>query len=88
MQWADVFRICIYATLLVAIVLIREPCAEGVGASFNALVGAEPSAADAEAPLADDGVEYIRLTEEEIQKRFGADAPAPAVPETKPSLSP
>jgi hypothetical protein len=79
MARADLFRIVMFAGLLVALLMLRKPCADGVGGMFRAL-DTPPGADDDDA-----GVEYIRLTPEEIQKRFPAAGTHPAPPPGTPT---
>ena len=61
---ADLFRIGMFTTLLIAVIALRRPCADGV-ASF---VGSyEPDAAPSPRPPT---LRYEHLSEEQIRQRF------------------
>jgi hypothetical protein len=67
----QLYRIGSVALLLVAVVALRRPCADGV-ASFIGSFDPPPDAGPAEPEI-----HYERLTEEEIRKRFpGGEADA------------
>jgi hypothetical protein len=72
----DLFRIALFASVLVAVLTLREPCSQAVGNFFNALDG-PPSSPDADSPDATPLPRYERLTPEQIRQRFpGPDAGA------------
>jgi len=70
MRQGDLVRIGMFATLLVFVVLMGRPCADGM-ANF---VGSFSPAPDA-APAAQPPLQLERLTEEEIRRRFPGDEP-------------
>lgn len=67
---ADLVRIAMFATLLVLVIVLGRPCAEGT-ATFVQSFSPPPDAAPQ--------IEYERLTPEQIRRRFGG-APPDAAP--------
>lgn len=62
----DLFRIGLFAILLVAVLMMRKPCADGVANLFDMLAGP---------PDAGPELRYERLTDEELRERLGAPPP-------------
>ena len=79
---ADLIRIAMYGSLLVAIIALRKPCADGTAALFESF--ATPPAPEAGAIEPEPTLRYERLTPEQIRERFeketgkGSDAGAGA----------
>jgi hypothetical protein len=82
----DAVRIGMFATLLVLILVLGRPCADGV-AGFVDSFSPPPDAAPA-APPPESGMQLQRLTEEEIRKRFPGGTDAGAGPGTEPGSEP
>lgn len=93
LRWGDVVRILMLATFLVAIIVLRKPCAEGTAnfvKSFEAPIDAGPAPKPVDA-----GMKLIRLTgdesEAELRKKLGrekADAGAEQTPANKAAPKP
>jgi hypothetical protein len=80
----DLVRIGLVATLLVFVIVMGRPCADGM-AGFVDSFSPPPDAAPAEQPL-----QLERLTEEEIRRRFpsGESDAGPEQTQPKPSTQP
>lgn len=70
LRTGDVVRIGLFGTLLVFVVVMGRPCADGM-AGFVESFSPPPDAAPAAAPL-----QLERLTEDEIRRRFPGDPDA------------
>jgi len=73
LRTSDLVRIGMVATLLICILALGRPCADGM-AGFVDSFSPPPDAAPAAAPA----LELERLTEEEIRRRFPGDPDAAA----------
>ena len=70
MRTSDIVRIGLFGTLLVFVVVMGRPCADGM-AGFVESFAPAPDAAPAAPPL-----QLERLTEDEIRRRFPGDPDA------------
>ncbi len=77
----EIIRIGMVATVLVVVIVLGRPCADGVASFVESY--APPPDAGAPAPV----LHYERLTEEEIKKRFPGGAELDAE-EKKPAAPP
>jgi hypothetical protein len=81
LRTADVVRIGMFATLLVFLIVMGRPCADGVAGFVESFSPADAAPAAPAAPP----IQLERLTEEQIRQRFpsgevdaGATRPAPS----------
>ena len=70
LRTADLVRVGMFATLLVFVVVLGRPCADGVG-TFVESFAPPPDAGPAAAPP----LQLERLTEEQIRQRFPSGEP-------------
>lgn len=71
----DLMRIAMFATLLVMILVMRQPCADGVARFIGSFDQVDAGPSQAEGVRSDPRIgEFRRLTDEEIRAIFNGDA--------------